>query len=351
LTLSTPDAAPAAGPRVSVVMTVYRDFRFLDEAVDSVLAQTYRDLELIIVDDGNRNDPLFEGLARRDPRIRTVISPENIGTAAAANLGVAAARGEIIARLDADDIAEPARIGALVAALDADPDLGLVGSSVMLIEEMGRPVQLQPMPETDLDIRWTILFHNPFYHSAVAFRREWFEAAGRYRIEELVSQDHYLWFDMMPHCRARNLPEPLIRYRLNSAGLTVMNSTNNPRGRTHKIREAEWARIGLAYDLHDNARAGSITAFLRGQDIPLEQRATAYPAILNVLIVFLAARRPFVRPEDKRSARRLVRDMIDRMTSRPPKMADMRALRRLFWKLSPVATIRSSLRPSQQEPG
>jgi hypothetical protein len=74
-----------------------------------------------------------------------------------------------------------------------------------LIDEAGLPQGVAPMPETDLEIRWTILFHNPFYHSTVAFRRSCFEAAGRYKIDELVSQDHYLWFHMLPFCRARNI--------------------------------------------------------------------------------------------------------------------------------------------------
>ncbi|WP_252719815.1 hypothetical protein, partial [Acinetobacter baumannii] len=75
---------------------------------------------------------------------------------------------------DADDIAEPTRIGRLVAALEEDSELGLVGSAVTLIDEADQVFRVQQMPETDLEIRWTILFHNPFYHSAVAFRRRCF---------------------------------------------------------------------------------------------------------------------------------------------------------------------------------
>lgn len=181
-------------------MTVYTDQRFLDAAVESILNQEFRDLELVIVDDGTGQDEVFRALARRDPRIRLFSNPTNLGTAAAANRGIEAARGDIILRLDADDIAEPTHVGRLVAALDDDPELGLVGSSVTLIDEADRVVGVARMPETDLEIRWTILFHNPFYHSAVAYRRSCFEAAGRYRIDELVSQDHYLWFDMLPLC-------------------------------------------------------------------------------------------------------------------------------------------------------
>ncbi len=312
------DAAPA--PRASVVMCAYGDVRFLDEAVDSVLAQEFRDLELVLVDDGTGATALFAALARRDPRIRLVTNPVNVGTAESANRGIAAARGDIIVRLDADDVAEPARVRRLVEALDAEPDLGLVGSWVRLVEEDGREIRVQPMPESDLAIRWTILFHNPFYHSAVAFRRRCFEAAGGYRVEELVSQDHYLWFDMLPHCRAANLAAPLIRYRHNSQGLTARNAMNRPRARTHAIREASWAALGLTYDPHDDALAGDVSAFLRGTTLAVERRGTAYRSVLATLRRFLAVHRDRIggNAEDARAAQGLAGPLLARMLKEPP---------------------------------
>ncbi|RAZ82628.1 hypothetical protein DPM33_34485 [Mesorhizobium hawassense] len=298
-------------------MTAYTDQRFLDAAVDSILTQEFSDLELIIVDDASGFGEVFEALARRDPRIRILTNLTNRGTAAAANRGIAAARGDIIVRLDSDDIAEPAHVARLVAALDEDSELGLVGSAVTLIDEADRVVGAQPMPETDLEIRWTILFHCPFYHSAVAYRKSLFEAAGTYRVHELVSQDHYLWYDMLPLCRARNLAEPLTRYRVNTQGLTVANATN-ARHRTHPIREASWARLGLAYDLYDDAFARDLTDFIRGTDISVERRAEAYRKLLEVLRAFLARSGPFERADDAAAARKLEGQIMARMLARPP---------------------------------
>ena len=338
----TPNAAVSRRPGASVVMTVYNDLRFLDAAVDSILQQEYRDLELIIVDDGTGQPAVFDALARRDPRIRIVVNPVNIGTAAAANRGIEIARSDIIVRLDADDLAEPARVGRLVAALDADPQLGLVGSAVTMIDEDGRTLRLQPMPETDLDIRWTILFHNPFYHSAAAFRRSCFEQSGRYIASELVSQDHYLWFHMLPLCRARNLAEPLARYRVNTHGLTIVNSAGNPRSRTNAIREASWARLGLTYDLHDNTIARNVSEFLRGQDIAApEDRAAAYRAILNVLHAFLAAPRPLA--EDATAARQLGSAIVARILANPPDdPRETLGVCRLCWPIDRRAAFRAA---------
>lgn len=325
-------------------MTVYNDLRFLDQAVDSVLQQDFRDLELVIVDDGTGEDALFRSLQQRDPRIRIVVNPINIGTAAAANRGIEAARADIIVRLDADDIAEPTRVRRLVSALEEDPELGLVGSWCTLIDERGRPKRLEQMPVSDTEIRWTILFHNPFYHSTVAYRRSCFEAAGRYRTEELVSQDHYLWFDMLPLCRARNIPESLVRYRLNPRGLTAANA-RNARARTHKIREALWARTGLIYDLYDDAVARDLSQFLRGQELPVDKRTSAYRTLLTVLRAFLAAPRPLARAEDGVAAQRMTEAIISRMLASPPAgWRDTIAFCRLCWPIERNVAMRMAAR-------
>jgi glycosyltransferase involved in cell wall biosynthesis len=332
-------------PRASVVMTAYNDLRFLDEAVDSILRQDFRDFEFIVVDDGTGQDARFDALARRDPRIKIIVNTTNSGTAAAANRGIENARSDVIVRLDADDVAEPSRLGRLLAALEEDPQLGLVGSAVTLIDEDGRAQGVQPMPEADREIRWTILFHNPFFHSAVAFRRNCFDRAGGYRIEELISQDHYLWFDMLPFCRARNLPEPLARYRINPRGLTAADAHGKPRNRTHRIRETSWARLGLTYDLYNDDIADDVSRFLRGFDIAVaERRAATYRRILTALGAFLAAPQPFARRDDAEVADRLGRSLLARMLASPPSdLRDMFALCRACWRLDRGAAIAAAL--------
>jgi len=324
----TGDRMKDNAPKVSVVMTAYNDLRFLDAAIDSVLRQDFEDFELIVVDDGTGRRDLFEPIRRRDARIRVLVNPANIGTAASANRGIEAARADIIARLDADDISEPTRLSRLVEALSEDPELGLVGSACILIDESDRTLGTQPMPETDLEVRWTILFHNPFYHSTTAFRRSCFDAAGRYRADELVSQDHYLWFDMLPFCRARNIAEPLVRYRMNSQGLTATNATN-ARARTDRIREVLWERLGLRYDLHQDEPAGDITQFLRGHSIPVPRRPLAYQKLVTVLRAFAASCQAGVRADDRKALDRLKHDMITRILAAPP--AGLRQRMRIYY--------------------
>jgi predicted O-methyltransferase YrrM len=310
---------PPTSPRVSVVMAVGPDLRFLDRAVGSVLAQEFTDLELVLVDDATGRSDVFEAIARRDPRIVVLTNHHNVGAATSANRGIAASRGEIIARLDADDVAEPAHVARLTAALDADPGLGLVGSAVRLIDEADAEHGVRSMPETDLEIRWTILFHSPFFHSAVAYRRALFDAAGGYRDEELISQDSYLWHAMLPLTRAANLPEPLTRYRINSRGLTAGGEAHDPRGRTHAMREAEWARLGLTYDLYDHHPALEISALLRDEGIPeVGARMPAYRTVLAALDALLRASRRRAPVRERSDRHRLAAQLMTAMVAEPP---------------------------------
>ncbi len=331
--LPLPNRGGTDAPACSVVMTAYNDFRFLDAAVDSILGQDFADFELIVIDDGSDDPEPVEALAARDPRIRVLLNNTNVGTAVSANRAIAQARGDIIVRLDSDDIAEPSRIGKLVEALRADPELGLVGSAVTLIDEAGHAQRVETMPETDLAIRWTLLFHNPFYHSATAFRRAAFDAAGGYREDEPVSQDHYLWFDILPHTRARNLAEPLTRYRLNSQGLTATHPTHN-RKRTDPIREASWRDLGLAYD-PDKVQLGSDASdYLRGADVRDPARRTAAEDhLLKVLDHLLAARPLLARPGERAAFDRFVAGLRQRVAAGRRTSLVPRKIRRA-WQLA-----------------
>jgi glycosyltransferase involved in cell wall biosynthesis len=324
-------------------MTVYNDFRFLDEAVESILRQDFADIELVLVDDGNHNDELFGTIARRDARIRVVSNSTNLGAAVAANRGIDVARSDIIVRLDADDVAEPTRVGRLVKTLNDDPSLGLVGSTVTCINEAGEPLGVWPAPESDAEIRWTLLFYNPFHHSAAAYRKSVFERAGRYRPSELISQDHYLWFDMLPFCKARNLQQPLTRYRLNHQGLALTNITN-ARSRTHAIREVLWRKLGIEYCLYDDEFAFGVNNWVKGGALPPEKRAAAYRVILPALRAFVRSSAPR-NQQDFDELRWLAAVSIGRMLrDRPVTSSELFETLAGCWTVSPVRTARSSVR-------
>jgi glycosyltransferase involved in cell wall biosynthesis len=245
-------------------MTVYSDLRFIETAAASILAQTFQDFEFIIVNDGAGALDVFDRVAAQDARIQVVTNVANTGAMAAANLGIRGSVGDIIARLDADDIAKPNWIESLVAALDADPDLGLVGANLVDIDETGAKTRSRAMPESDIAIRWAMLFCNPFCHSSVCFRRTCYDRAGGYHESWRATGDYEFWFRMLWHCRAANVQQELTEYRVNPRGVTAAYRSTW-RERNDPLRERAWAQLGASYE---PAIADALSAFVLGFDLP-----------------------------------------------------------------------------------
>jgi glycosyltransferase involved in cell wall biosynthesis len=209
-------------PLISVVMPVYDAARYLPAAIESVFAQTLGDFELIAVDDGSHDDSpgMLRDYQKRDGRLRIVSRP-NTGIVGALNDGLAAARGELVARMDSDDIAMPERFQKQAAFLNANADHVLVGSQVMLIDPEGAP--LCPKVDTEYTherIDWAHLHHRwPLVHPSVMVRREAVEKAGGYRTRYEWLEDLDLFLRLAEIGRLANLPDILLQYRLHTASV------------------------------------------------------------------------------------------------------------------------------------
>jgi glycosyltransferase involved in cell wall biosynthesis len=213
----------ATNPIVSVVMSVFNGERFLREAIDSILAQSYRDFEFIIIDDGSTDSTsaILESYSVQDSRIR-VYGQENSGIVDSLNRGCELARGRYIARMDADDVSAPARLDLQAAFLESNPLVGLVGCGVYdNIDTTGAVLYTSYLPEDNDTIQQTLVERWCFLHPSIMFKREIYERVGGYRKEFEGAEDHDFILRMLEHCRAHNLREHLISYRLNPAGLSV----------------------------------------------------------------------------------------------------------------------------------
>src|SRR5262249_39912793 len=136
-----------SSPAVSVVMSVFNGERYLDEAIGSILSQTFRDFEFIVIDDGSTDSTpqIFAGYPKTDPR--TVVHRQaHQGIIAALNAGCSLARGGYIARMDADDVALPERLQRQVEYLESCPKVGVVGSSINIIDADGKLVSITTFP-------------------------------------------------------------------------------------------------------------------------------------------------------------------------------------------------------------
>ncbi len=200
-------------PKVSVVMAVHNGGAYLKEATESILRQSLRDFELIVVDDGSSDESAALLEAFGDARIRILRNQQQLGLSASLNRGADTASGDYIARMDADDVSLPARLAAQVAFLDRHPEVSIVGCWARTIGE--RPPQTWRYPTADADIRCAFLFHSVLVHSAVMWRRPDFEGHGL-RYDEGVerAQDYELWTRAAEHVCFANLPRVLQHYRL-----------------------------------------------------------------------------------------------------------------------------------------
>jgi len=190
-------------PLVSAVMPVYNGERFVVEAVRSILAQTFGDFECVVVDDGSTDGTakLLEAEQARDSRLVVHRQPSNLGFRAALNTGCALARGELIARMDADDISEPTRFEQQVAFLRAHPEVGVVGSAMQVIDDHGVRGRVKSYPAGGGLAAWSMLFFNSLGHPSVMMRRALLEAAFHYGGAD-GALDHGL-VEMVPALRLR----------------------------------------------------------------------------------------------------------------------------------------------------
>ena len=202
-----------SAPAVSVVMGVHNGAPWVGEAIVSVLHQTAPDLELIVIDDGSTDATGSILAAVGDRRVRAERRPHQ-GLTEALIHGFGLARAPLVARLDADDLAEPERLARQRAFLDSHPDVGLLGAGAREVDSAGRDVALIQPPEDDAAIRRALIRRNPFVHSSVIMRREVAERAGGYDASFAVAQDYDLWMRISRWTRMANLGEPLVIRRL-----------------------------------------------------------------------------------------------------------------------------------------
>lgn len=199
---------------VTVLLAVHNGAATIERAIASVVAQTYGDWDLLVVDDGSTDASadIVQRAASRDPRIAILRNDRRRGLAYSLNRGWRAARGELIARLDADDTCLPDRLARQVSFMVAHPEIAVLGAGAELVDENGNSRGVHLRPEYHERLVAAIYRENPFIHPSVTARRAFFEALGGYDERCMRGQDYELWTRAYRRFRFHNLPRPLIRY-------------------------------------------------------------------------------------------------------------------------------------------
>jgi len=211
-------------PKISVIMSVYNSEKYLREAVLSVLGQTYKDFEFIIINDGSTDNSLktLKEFEDQDSRIK-LISRENKGLVDSLNEGIKMAQGEYIARMDADDISVPERLEKQLKWA-AENDLAVCGTWAEEIDSIGNEVKDLNYPPVVGRVRFFTLLHCPFIHPSVIFRKDIFEKVGGYRGKFKHIEDYELWTRIVFKYKTGNIPEILLKYRIHNEQITKKNN-------------------------------------------------------------------------------------------------------------------------------
>jgi hypothetical protein len=212
-------------PRVSVVIGSYNGERFLRPAIESILNQTFRDFELIVIDDCSTDSTLQILEAFRDERMRVVRNQRNLGIAETFNNGIAVAGGEYVALQDHDDVSLPTRLECQVAFLDRHAQVGMVGSDCNIIDEAGTISPGWPVKYDDTQLKWALLWRCPFFHTSVMVRRRDIEEVGGYSSdpEYRFAEDYDLMSRVAIRHAVANIPQQLGCWRMHKTSASHQN--------------------------------------------------------------------------------------------------------------------------------
>jgi len=217
-------------PKVSVIMPVYNGEKYLREAIDSILTQTFTDWELVCINDGSIDSSVKIIQSYAEPRIRLINNQGNKGLAITRNIGLDEARGRYIANLDCDDWSYPERLAKQVAFLDNNPDFGLVGSYIETIDKNGEIVPngtwIFSAPAKEIPI--IMIFSNYFAQSATMIRKSSLPSK-HYRLDLPPAEDYDLWIRLAEKSKVYNLPEVLTQIRNHGENTSLRHKTNYPK--------------------------------------------------------------------------------------------------------------------------
>ncbi|MCS6979788.1 MAG: glycosyltransferase [Flavobacteriales bacterium] len=205
-------------PLVTVLMPVFNAREFVAEALESILRQTYSNLEVIVIDDGSQDGSVNILKSFSDSRLKLFLHENNKGLIATLNEGLEMAQGDYIARMDADDVAFPERLEVQVGYMRDNPNVGILGSWV---ERFGASKGQVKYPLDDAEIRWELTYRCSFCHPSVMVRRKVLKSHDlRYDQRFPHAEDYEFWTRLMDYTRGANLPRPLLRYRVHSGNIS-----------------------------------------------------------------------------------------------------------------------------------
>jgi len=247
-------------PLVSVLMSVRNGEATVRRAVNSILNQTLTDLELLITDDGSTDRTADVLSSIEDRRVRLFEHRTSLGLTQALSALGSASRSPFLARMDADDTSHPDRLSRQISALEAHPDIGVMGTAFTICRGIKSSCIVHSPPRTPADVRWISLFRNPFAHSSVIMRATAYHAAGGYDPAFGVAQDFELWERLLRITRGMNLSDHLVALGRSDDSVSALRSDDQELVRAAvSVRAMRWV---LQEDSVDETVAAGLNTWL-----------------------------------------------------------------------------------------
>jgi glycosyltransferase involved in cell wall biosynthesis len=258
-------------PKVTVLMPAYNAGKYIAEAIQSVLDQTFTDFELLIINDGSTDETVKTINSFGDPRI-VLIDQENKGISAALNVGLNVARAPYVARFDADDVCYPDRLKIQYDFITAYPQYSVIGSAANYVDAEGHYIFTHhPAAHLDEEIQQLKYSVCPFIHSSVIYKKELVVNNGGYSEHAYTYEDHFLWVNILKNEKACNLSQALIKVRLNPESTTVDERWHSRKFRSIKYSTLKSQRITEA--------EGDLLYQISGKQYPSRKKKGAYYAL------------------------------------------------------------------------
>lgn len=290
-------------PKISVILPVYNTEKFINEAVQSILDQTFTDFELLILNDASTDNTLSVLNQFTDPRIRIISNEQNLKVVKTLNKGLDLAKGEFIARMDADDISHPQRFEKQLNYFKSHPDVDFCGTWV---QNFGSEDLIMRAAFTHDNIKARLLFLNPIFHPSIMFKKEGFTKHDlRFDESFTNAEDYGLWAKAIDLIKFANVPEVLLKYRIHAENVSVLKSSNQSvlDDIHYRVYKEFFRKIGVKYN-EDNLRMHRTLALVSFDkisladfksylawlddifDANLKSRYLSIPALANVITSF-----------------------------------------------------------------
>ncbi|WP_236974820.1 glycosyltransferase family 2 protein [Membranihabitans maritimus] len=232
-------------PTISVILPVYNGEKYLKDAIDSILYQTYNDFELIVVNDCSTDNTSTILATYSDPRLRIITNSENLKISKSLNKGIKIAKGEYIARMDADDVSHLKRFEKQIKCFKENPNFGVIGTAHKLI---GHSKGTKYRPKNPEENKLRLLFHTCCTHPSVMVRKDILEKYSiHYSPEYVPAEDYHLFYTLSKHTEIFNIDEVLLDYRTFTPTISQGKYHDGKKQIDKKIKKHIFSDIGIQY--------------------------------------------------------------------------------------------------------